>query len=276
GNPTKHTLSPRLHNTLAEMTGIKMIYAAFPVPQGGVSKAIYGAHSLGISGLNVTAPYKTEVIPYLKAITPTAERLGVVNTLVREEEGFIGHNTDNIGLFRAIKSEGYEIKSSNIIILGAGAAARAAAFLCAEEEAKSIFIINRTKEKALAIASEVNQKMKKECLNGMGINDLTALPNERFIAIQSTSLGMHPNEGQVLIDDNSFYGYIEAGFDMIYNPPETPFMKKISEAGACAVNGLKMLMYQGIAAFELWHQISVSDELIPAVYHKLKENLHEK
>ncbi|MCL2719358.1 MAG: shikimate dehydrogenase [Lachnospiraceae bacterium] len=270
GNPVAHTLSPLLHNTLAEKMGHNMIYAAFPCEKK-VAAAISGAYALGLAGMNVTVPYKTKVIPYLKEITPFALRIGAVNTLVRDTDGFIGYNTDTSGLYRAMKSEGMEIKDSEILILGAGGAARAAAFLCAEQGARKVFILNRTFSKARRLAAEVNIMMRTDCLNGFNLsNDFSKLPSSNLIAIQCTNLGMHPHENEILINNPDFYQRIKAGFDMVYNPAETIFMQKIREAGGKAANGLKMLLYQGIAAYELWHDVTVPEEYAEFIYEKIK------
>lgn len=269
GNPIEHTLSPLLHNSLAEMMGHNMVYAAYPVLSANVSAAISGAYALGISGMNITAPYKEDVIPCLKEIMPEARQLGSVNTIVRSDGGFIGYNTDNTGLYRAMQSEGIEISGADIIILGAGAAARAAAFLCVGKGARRVFILNRSYDKAQDMADYVNNETKTTCLYSVDINDLSKLP-EKCIALQCTSLGIKPNEGRVLIDCPDFYRRIEAGVDMIYNPCETAFMENIKKAGGRAINGLKMLLYQGITAYELWHQTTVPKEYAEIIYKKLQ------
>lgn len=285
GDPVAHSLSPLLHNTLAARMGHQMMYTTFPVPGGKVSKlihgvrasvydsnlelSIHGAYALGIAGMNVTSPYKSAIIPYLAALDGTAAKIGVVNTIVRGEKGFIGYNTDNIGLYRAMQSESLEIKGADIVILGAGGAGRAAAFLCVEKEARNIFILNRTANKAASLAKEVNDAMQTNCLSGMGLSDFKSLPRQNLIAIQSTSIGMHPYENEAPINDSSFYERIAAGIDMIYNPAETIFMKNLKKAGGKAVNGLKMLLYQGIAAYELWNQEAVPDKYIDMVYKEL-------
>jgi len=307
GNPVAHTLSPLLHNSLARKMGHNLVYGAFPVLMNKVGEtvggayanaytnnlemaiqgacananvntlemAIRGAHALGFGGLNVTVPYKSDVIPFLKAIDPVATRIGAVNTLVRTEDGFVGFNTDNIGLWRTMVSEDILIKDKEIVILGAGGAARAAALLCAEENAKRIFILNRTTSKAKDLADKINETLTTDILIGMGMDEINKLPETGLIVIQSTSVGMYPHVNEVLINDDDFYVRIEAGIDMIYNPAETLFMKKIKNNGGKAVNGLKMLFYQGIAAYELWNKVTVPEEYAEFVYQELEKALTE-
>lgn len=125
GNPVEHTMSPAIHNTLAKELKENLVYVPFRVPEGQVKEAVEGAYALNLLGCNVTVPYKSDVIPYLKEIDGLAERIGAVNTLVRTEGGFKGYNTDMPGLLRAIQSEGIELKNKTVVILGAGGASKA-------------------------------------------------------------------------------------------------------------------------------------------------------
>ena len=144
GNPVEHTLSPVIHNTVAEEMHDNLVYVPFHVEQGNLQKAIAGAYSLNVLGLNVTVPYKQAVIPYLDCVEGLAEKIGAVNTLVRTENGFRGYNTDMMGLYRAMEEEGIAFEAEDMILLGAGGAARAAAFLCAEKGAKRVYLLNRS------------------------------------------------------------------------------------------------------------------------------------
>ena len=117
GNPVAHTKSPSIHNFLAEKTGFNLAYGAFPVDTGRLEKAIPGAFALGIKGLNVTVPYKEEVIPFLSDIDPLAKKIGAVNTLVRCENGYKGFNTDMPGLLRALGRDGVDVNGEDVIIL---------------------------------------------------------------------------------------------------------------------------------------------------------------
>ena len=161
GNPVEHTMSPVIHNTLAKMEGRNLAYVPFLVEKGQVRKAVEGAFALDVLGLNVTVPYKSEVMEYLVGIDGMAEKIGAVNTLVRTEHGSKGYNTDLMGLYRAMCSEGIRIEGEEILILGAGGAARAAVFLCVSKGAAKVYILNRTVEKAQAVAEEANRIDRK-------------------------------------------------------------------------------------------------------------------
>jgi shikimate dehydrogenase len=271
GNPVEHTVSPLIHNTLAGMLGHDLVYVPFHVEKDRLRDAVKGAYGLNILGLNVTVPYKSDVLGALAEIDPLAEKIGAVNTLVRREGGYKGYNTDISGLYRAMRSEGIKIEGEEIVLLGAGGAARAAAFLCGEKKAKRVYLLNRSPEKAGSLADEVNRAFDRECMEPMAVSDYEKLPCRPLLAIQGTSVGLHPNEEHAVIEDPEFYRRIHTAYDLIYNPEETKFMRLVREAGGRAFNGLKMLLYQGIAAYELWNEAQVPEEKIQEIYRLLQE-----
>ena len=179
GNPVEHTLSPMIHNTLAGRLGHDLVYVPFPVAGGRVAEAVAGAAALGIAGLNVTVPYKSEVISCLKEIDPPARDIGAVNTLVRCDGGYKGYNTDMEGLYRAMQSEGIELDGQSVILLGAGGAARAVACLCALKGAGRVWMLNRTLEKAQAVADEVNGRAGRDVICPMRTEDYAEIPDGR-------------------------------------------------------------------------------------------------
>ena len=265
GNPVGHSISPVIHNSLAQLMDMNMVYTTFKVEKGDVVTAVNGAYALNILGLNVTVPHKQAVMESLVDIDPLAKAIGAVNTLVRTDKGYKGYNTDILGLERELIDEGVVLLGSRCVILGAGGAARAIAFLCAKSGAKEIYMLNRTKEKTYDIAKAVNDYFGKECIKPMLISEYDKLEADDYVVIQTTSVGLYPNVDDVVIDDEAFY--------IIYNPSETRFMKMCKNAGKPACNGLKMLLYQGVAAYELWNDVSVTKEQADKVYNKMKEEL---
>lgn len=261
GNPVEHTLSPVIHNTLAELTDIGLCYVPFRVEEGQLEAAVKGAYALNLLGTNVTVPYKSDVIPFLKEIDPLAARIGAVNTLVRTEGGYKGYNTDMPGLYRAMCADGVKLSGEKVLILGAGGVARAVAVLLLEKGAEKIILLNRTLEKAERIAQEVNALAGRNFASAMANEDYGKLPaEERYLVIQATSVGLHPHDEDVVIEDRSFYEKVHTGYDLIFNPARTRFMRLVEEQGGRAFNGAKMLLYQGIIAYELWTGTEVSEE----------------
>ncbi len=271
GNPVEHTLSPVIHNTLSAVLGKNLAYVPFHVETGRLEDAVKGAFALNLLGMNVTVPYKSDVIPYLVDIDPLAEHIGAVNTLVRTEKGYKGYNTDMPGLYRAMCEDGVKIKGKKVLILGAGGVARAVAMMLLDKGAKKAFILNRTLQKAQEVADEVNDLAGKKFAKAMSIDAYDTLPEgERYLAIQATSVGMYPDCDTAVIEAPAFYKKVHTGYDLIFNPSKTRFMELVEQQGGKAYNGEKMLLYQGIIAFELWTDCEVEPWLAEKVYERMQ------
>lgn len=273
GNPVEHSISPLIHNTLADLCGIDMVYTTFKVEKGKVHTAVEGAYALNVLGMNVTVPHKQEVFAALESVDSLAGAIGAVNTLVRTDTGYRGYNTDILGLGRELEEEGITLQDSKVILLGAGGAARAIAFLCVSKGASEVFILNRTEEKAVQIAEDVNRHLGSAAAQGMKLSDYHNLTGENYIVIQTTSVGLYPNCDAAIIEDSEFYRRADVGVDIIYNPAETKFMKLMKEQKKQAFNGLKMLLYQGVSAFELWNNIHADSADVKKVYECMKKEL---
>ena len=272
GNPVHHTMSPAIHNSLNNLTGIDMVYVPFEVKNEDVEDAVKGALALDLLGLNVTIPHKSAVIPYLKEIDDVAKRIGAVNTLVRTADGtgFKGYNTDYTGLLRSLKEKDASLKDESVVILGAGGVARPAAFLCASEGAKEIFVLNRTFERAQRLCDDVNAYLGRDIAVPMELSAYRELPGDRkYICLQMTQVGLFPDADKAPIEDPEFYRKIKIGFDAVYRPLTTKFLQYCRDAGAISISGLKMLLYQGVDAYEKWNGITVGTKECDKVYGKL-------
>ena len=286
GYPVEHTKSPLIHNTLAGFWGDDLVYLPFCVKNERLKEAVEGAAALGICGLNVTVPHKSSVIEYLNGIDPLAKEIGAVNTLCAVYEGsaslkgsvtgYKGFNTDILGLAHAMNKNGFEVKGRPVLILGAGGAARAVAFLAMSLGAESITIANRSPEKAADLAGDINRAklsgsfpvtgenksdMKdagdhtRIIAKGCGISELDqSLEGSGYLCIQCTSVGLYPNIDACPIEDEAdpVWDRIEEGIDLIYKPAETVFMKRLAAKGKKTMNGLSMLLYQGVIAYEMF------------------------
>jgi shikimate dehydrogenase len=271
GNPVEHTLSPLIHNTLAEYTEKNLIYVPFSVEADRLEAAVRGAYALHILGLNVTVPYKSAVIPYLEEVDELAKQIGAVNTLVRCEGGYKGYNTDMTGLKRAMESDGIYLEGESVILLGAGGAARAVAFLCAHAGAEKVWMLNRTLERADRVAEEVNSVFGRDCVTPLLLTDYDKIPKGKYVAVQGTSVGLHPDVEAAVVTDSAFYEKVHTGYDLVYKPGDTKFMQLVRAGGGRAFNGLKMLAWQGILAYELWNDIVVTKEQAQNIIEKLRE-----
>ena len=269
GNPVEHTMSPVIHNTLAQKMNLNMVYVPFLVQQD-LAAGVKGAYALNIQGMNVTVPYKSDVLEHLVSIDELAKSIGAVNTLVKTEGGYKGYNTDMTGLYRAMTSYGIKIEGEEIILLGAGGAARAVAYMCVFYKAKKVYLLNRTIEKAKCIAEEIKHSTGEDIIVPMQLEDYKQLGEQKMLCIQATSVGLSPRDDEVIISDEEFYKKIHTGYDLIYRPTNTKFMQLVKEHGGQAYHGLKMLLYQGIEAFEMWNQVKVEDSLSDYVYEVMK------
>lgn len=275
GNPIAHTFSPLIHNTLASECGQNLVYVPLNVKEN-LDAAIKGAYALNVLGMNITVPYKSEVIKSLADIDEAAKTIGAVNTLVRTDGGYKGYNTDYLGLKRAMESDNIHITDKSVIVFGAGGAARAVTYLAGTLKAKELYIVNRTKEKAKLLAEDISSLFKEMKVFSLGNDELAKLPKQKYTAIQTTNVGMWPNVDEAVIDCKEVYEMIEEAVDIIFNPNETKFMRNVRDRGGYAVNGLKMLLYQAVIAYELWNDIHVKDSLCEVIYELLQKEFEKK
>lgn len=272
GNPVQHTFSPFIHAQLAAACGVNMAYVPYPVcDERRLGEAVAGAYALGIAGLNVTVPYKVSVMEHLAGVDELAHRIGAVNTLVRCEGGYAGYNSDLPGLSRALTADRVDIRDRDVVILGAGGVARAAAFL-AGGQARSLYILNRNEDRAEELAYAVNDYTGLRTAKSMSLSSWDTLP-DNLIVIQATSVGLSPDDSHAVIEDPAFYSKISVGYDLVFNPCCTRFMTLALEAGARAYNGIRMLVYQAVRSFELWTGLAVSDSCTGNIYRLVEAQI---
>lgn len=268
GHPIGHSLSPHLHNMLMKELGHEGVYVPFHVLPTKLNEAVKGAHALGINGVNVTIPHKEKVMDYLFDVDPLARQIGAVNTLHYKEEGYVGYNTDADGFLRSLAYEDVAITDKVVVIIGAGGAAKALTILCAAQKAKKIIIMNRNISRAEKLAYLVKQYYDVD----IEIYPLQSVVMEESIdlCIQTTPVGMYPNEGAVPVSDESFYKKIKVAVDIIYNPFQTAFLENCKKYGAKTIEGIGMLVYQGIRSYEIWNDIQVPQSIQHKIYLELR------
>lgn len=273
GNPVEHTLSPVIHNTISkcllrnkagvcdETSYAETVYVPFHVQEGVLEEAIKGAYALNVLGMNVTVPYKLDVMDYLVDIDVLAKRIGAVNTLVRVDGGYKGFNTDAEGFIRELDFYGIKTQGETFVILGAGGASNAIVHALAINKARKIYIFNRNADKAKSLAEAVNESMNAVVAIGDSIANIDSLEERDFVAVQCTSVGLFPNDDECIVEDGAFFEKMKAAVDIVYKPYETKFMKIARSHGKLAANGLRMLLYQGIAAYEKFCDVKLSGEI---------------
>ena len=244
GNPLGHSFSPEMHTLAFQHLGLNAVYVPFPALEKDLSSLLNALSIIGVKGFNVTIPYKEKIVPLLDAISPTAQKLGSVNTVIRKGNLWKGFSTDGSGLIRFSKEAGINFKNKKVILLGGGGSAKSVALAVSMEEASDIVLINRTKSKAQKIADMV-LKSAPEVNTTFGGNR----PIEGDVLINCTSVGM--KIGECPVSDDQIQA-CQCVIDIIYNPIETTLIRKAKGFGLPTYNGLGMLLYQGIEAFEIW------------------------
>ena len=249
GHPVEHSFSPPMHNAAFDYLDMDCAYVAFDVDPDNLNKAVAGADSLNIKGLNVTIPHKIEVMKYLDELDEIAQLIGAVNTI--DFKNLKGYNTDGIGAVKAIE-EVTKIKNKKVVIAGAGGASRAISFYIAKYGAESVTILNRNVQKAENLASDVLKSNLCDNVDFDSISNINGHVEDADILIDTTPVGMdlHIDDEAIVTSEHIHEDMVV--FDAVYNPNETVLLKEAVKAGAKPVYGIKMLLYQGAESFEIW------------------------
>jgi len=260
-----------MHNAAFNDLKLDFVYVAFRVKKEELGNALSGVRSLGIHGLNVTMPHKNAVINHLDETDPTAKFIGAVNTVLNDDGKLIGFNTDGAGALKALTENGVDLLGKKLLLLGAGGAAKAIAFQAAQE-VEELRILNRTAEKAKRLAEVLRRKFNKRIKgNSLSANLIKEEVKDSDILINATSVGMHPNIDQSLVDPEWLRPDL-CVMDIVYNPIETRLTKDAKSIGAKVISGIEMLIYQGAASFEVWTNSPAPVQVMKqAVLSKLSE-----
>jgi shikimate dehydrogenase len=238
GNPVRHSLSPIIHNGVFQRMGLNAVYLAFEV--NNLEEAMNGIRELGLRGLSVTLPFKTQVLPYLDHIEDFAWKIRSVNTIVNEEGRLVGYNTDGRGALEALE-EKVDLKGKKVLLLGAGGTARAIGFGL-KEKGSQVIISNRSLDKANNLAKDL----------GFVCKPLSSINEPEFdVMINATSVGMVPNHAESPLP-KKFLREGRVVMDIVYEPLWTKLLREAEEQGCVIINGLEMLAWQGAAQIEIW------------------------
>ncbi|MCY4654712.1 MAG: shikimate dehydrogenase [Dehalococcoidia bacterium] len=254
GYPIRHSISPAMHNAAFAHRGIDAVYSDWETTPDDLAAGVSSLRGEDYMGANVTVPYKQAVMEHLDEIDDLATRIGAVNTIVNRDGRLMGSNTDALGFINSLRSEaGITVAGLEVALIGAGGAARAAAYALADERATSLAIANRTVERAESLADEISQTGLEANAFSIDSREFLSACGRADLIVNSTSVGMlhGPAEGKspipvAVINSESVV------YDMVYNPPDTPLLADAESAGARCVGGLPMLVYQGAAAWSRW------------------------
>lgn len=256
GWPVAHSLSPAMHNAAARALGLDLVYVPLPVAPAVVGEAVRGLAALGFLGANVTVPHKQAVMPFLDELDATARAIGAVNTIQVAQTGqpaLRGTNTDGAGLIADLREQGVGVKDRACVILGAGGAARAAAFALAQQGGH-VHVLARRQERAVEVAVALQRYLAGAPVVPHQWDELAALlaSVERPLIANATPVGMEPNAGASPWPEDLSFPRDSFIYDMVYKPGETRLLRQARAAGCAGANGLGMLLHQGALAFALW------------------------
>lgn len=256
-HPAKHSRSPKMHNLSFDYWHINARYLAFDVAPDGLADAVAGIRSMGISGVNLSMPFKQTVVPMLDEMTPRARRIKAVNTIKNVDGRLIGDSTDGAGVFQDLQNQGVNLQGQHVMILGAGGAGKAIIAAALDYDVASVTVFkrqNQTYAQVAAWLAALNQTTPIEMqiqpyedaaamLRVAQASDL--IINATNIGMTETGLPVTPQVMAALTPDQTVY-------DVIYQPLETAFLKQAKAQGCAVHNGLGMLIWQGALAFKFW------------------------
>ena len=261
GDPVEHSRSPQMHNAAFAKAGLDYVYVPFHVRSDDLADAIAGFKAINVVGINVTLPHKQTVLRFLTSISREAELIGAVNTLSFNDGEIHGDNTDAPGLLRALEeNRNMSVPiDENVVVLGAGGAARAVVVALALAGVASITIANRTTEKAIALAEDMGQKTGVT-MQGIGLTDarLREAVHQSALLVNTATTSMDVNHPLLISAD-----WLQPNtvvYDIVYTPPVTPLMQAAAERGCHILGGIGMLVHQGAIAFEKWTGVTPCTE----------------
>ena len=251
-NPIKHSISPFIHNRAFEATHTNGVYLAWEVDAAELAETVANIRRYQMYGINLSMPYKEQVIPYLDQLSEEACLIGAVNTVVNREGTLIGYNTDGKGFFKSLPS--FKISKKRLVLLGAGGAAKAilAQAILDGVSQISVFVRSSSMEKTRPYLEKIQNAtgFRVDLFALEDVQDLQDSITKADLLVNATSVGMdessHPIPTSIVLPEKLLVA------DVIYQPFETPFLKWAKEQGNQSINGLGMLLYQAAEAFELW------------------------
>jgi shikimate dehydrogenase len=274
GYPVEHSLSPPMHNAALMRLGLSFVYVPFSVTPLSLETALRSLPALGIVGVNLTIPHKERALSLVDEVTEDARQVGAINTVHCVDGRLIADNTDGRGFYQPLREAGLEVRGRQTVVVGAGGAARSVVFRLAREGAETIWLANRSVERAERLAASV-------AAAGYGAGRVRPLPLDDHDAleramrgaellVQTTRVGMAPAiEEMPPIPLQALHGNLFV-YDLVYNPMETQLLTEARRRGCQVLGGVKMLVYQGAAAFERWTGVWPPTDVMEAA---IMENL---
>lgn len=271
GSPVAHSISPMMHNEAFRQLDLDYAYLAFDVGTDTLKTAVEGLRTLNVRGFNLTMPDKNLMCELCDKLSPAAEIIGAVNTVVNDNGVFTGYSTDGTGYMMAAKDAGHDLIGKKMTLFGAGGAATSILVQAALDGLREISVFNirdQFFDRVQKIVTSLNERTTCK-VNLYDFSDETILAREistSDILTNGTNVGMSPNVDACIIKDSSLFHANLIVSDVIYNPQETKLLRLAREAGCQTFNGMYMLLYQGAEAFKLWTGLDMPVDIIKTKY----------
>jgi shikimate dehydrogenase len=254
-DPNKQSTSPAFQQAAIDALGLDLVYERWPTEPSGLGTRVTGLRAPTVLGANVTIPHKEAVMPLLDELDPLVQRVGAVNTIINRDGTLSGYNTDVEGFLRALREDGgFDPRDKQVVIAGAGGAARAVVVALAEAGATSVAVLNRTIERGRRLADDLRAQTGTAALEALEATreNWAKVAARAEVLVNCTSLGTAgPEEGASAIPAEVIRPEMLV-FDLVYRPAETRLLRDARSRGARTVGGLPMLIYQGAASFKIW------------------------
>lgn len=261
GYPVEHSRSPIMHNAALAALKLPYIYVPFSVSPSELPAALQGVRAMGIVGVNLTIPHKEQALHLMDEVTEQARLVGGVNTVHCQDGRLIGDNTDSFGFFRPLEESGIVVRGRNVLVFGAGGAARSVVIRLLQEEA-SVFLVNRSRDRAESLANTIQSLGNIAVLDWEDVSGIGVAIESSALLVQTTRVGMHPDvEGIVPIPLAALHPDLLV-YDLVYNPIKTRLLQEAERHGCRTLDGVKMLVYQGAASFQRWTGVMPPTEVM--------------
>lgn len=257
GHPVEHSLSPVMQNAAIAHLKLDYIYIPFPVEPQNLKVALQGFASIGVVGFNVTIPHKEAILPLLSEISPIAEAIGAVNTVTWKDNKWIGTNTDVEGFIAPLETTyNRDWHQTVAVVLGNGGAARAVVAGCAKLGCAEIYVVGRNAQKLDEFRNSWSNSPISVNLQISEWSSLSKLFPQTNLLINTTPIGMYPkvDESPLTLEDMVHLPEGAIAYDLIYKPKPTKFLQQAQQTSITAIDGLEMLVQQGVAALKIWLQ----------------------
>lgn len=267
GNPIENSISPQIHNKLAEIFFLDIAYVPFKINENDQAKIFSALRQLNIAGVNVTSPYKNLDLKYFVAADENVSITRSVNTIKNVDGNFFAFNTDVYGIEKTFERNQVEIYNKNVLIFGSGGAAKSVLYAAAKKNPKTIYIANRTFEKAVQLKKMFGARFANTKIKVIGLDEIYSLKNI-YLAVQATTVGFQNDLS--IVKEDSFFKNVEVAFDLIYSPWETKFLTDARKFDAKIINGYEMVICQAMKSFEIWHDVRISKEIEDELFFYIK------